>query len=783
MSWLPRRETCAPWLFFALGIFLIHWNLLVIDDLMHLRRWSFILFPNTFAGQAFFMGFAILALLPASGLCFVTGWALRRRASWARWTGLFPCVYLLLGFPWLTIAGAAGLYLLWTQPVESSSPQKLDYWNPQRQSIWFAILSVLGWGIARQGIRVFQIYGRPLGLPNLDNDHTPILVLFLLVWLHIAFHESGHALAAWMVGFRLKAFGIGPLDIRKDAHGYHFRFEWRRLLLSGGYMGAVPVSEVGIWRKQILVVAAGPLASFAGGVAFGLLFFLLPGTSLAAYWHHVAIGSILGVYLGVTNLVPLGYTDGTMLFHLILRTHRGEELIAKILESQNRQAAAEHKNAGDYQKSAALAREALQRLIERGETDPNRLAYEYLALGHTQLAAEQWRDAEQHLRKALDLLADGAPDASLESGAWTCLHRIYLYLPDVPSADQAYRKALEANESLRSKLSKRGDQLRLHLSTAELHLSAHAFEPALAETEHALAGFPEDPGSRFLMGQLLSARAHAAMQSGEVAFGLHAAEEAANIFRSYESADGVETAQSLGQLGERLWNGGYPDEGITLITESLRLLEPRAAVESEVRLRVFLASVLRAEGRLEEAERALPELERVGPDMRKDYLTERGAIRRKGRKWPEALADASEALRITLTDTPGDDLAIAMAKNAVAEAYLDAGHLMQAELLAKQAYAVLSAAGHPERTDTCITLAVIGWQKQQSTGDYFEEALRIWETAPLILRANKARTLEYIAERLERAGLPEEATRCREDSARVRFPQRKVQAEVCATVA
>ncbi|MBZ5620992.1 MAG: hypothetical protein LAQ69_20035 [Acidobacteriia bacterium] len=118
-------------MFFGLGIFLIRWHHLVIDDLLDVERWSLILFPHSLASQYRFMGIAILALLPASGLCFITGWGLRRRAAWARWTGLFPCVYLLVGYPWLTIFGALGLYLLWKQPVDSGT-RPIDFWNPQR---------------------------------------------------------------------------------------------------------------------------------------------------------------------------------------------------------------------------------------------------------------------------------------------------------------------------------------------------------------------------------------------------------------------------------------------------------------------------------------------------------------------------------------------------------------------------------------------------------------------------------------------------------------------------
>ena len=146
--------------------------------------------------------------------------------------------------------------------------------------------------------------------------------------------------------------------------------------------------------------------------------------------------------------------------------------------------------------------------------------------------------------------------------------------------------------------------------------------------------------------------------------------------------------------------------------------------------RLCLADILRAEGRPAEAACVVPDLERVSRDLRKDYVRQRGTIRQKAGRWAEALEDASEALRLTLEDTPGDELSIALAQSALAEAYQDAGRLPEAEATAHQAYQALTAIGHPERAATCITLALSGCQTKQSVGAYFEEALRVWAEAP-----------------------------------------------------
>jgi hypothetical protein len=120
---------------------------------------------------------------------------------------------------------------------------------------------------------------------------------------------------------------------------------------------------------------------------------------------------------------------------------------------------------------------------------------------------------------------------------------------------------------------------------------------------------------------------------------------------------------------------------------------------------------------------------------------------------------------LSLEDARGDELAIAGARATLAEAYLDAGKVEEAETEARQAHQELTALNHPARATSGFTLALTGWKKEQSSSHYFEEAMQVWAEAPLMLPAVKARIFESTAERFDRAGLPEEAARCR-DAAR-----------------
>src|SRR5215471_9689622 len=239
MSGLLKRETLVGWAFFALGYFLIHWSDLVVNDLLHLHWYAFTLFPATSPIPYFVMAFGLFGLLAAAGLSCVTGWGAGHKRSWSRWTGLFPCLYLLPGFPYLTPLGILGLYYLWKQPTAKPAPlTAAEFWNSRRQSGWMLTASILGWFAGRLAFTGLQRRAYLLGLPVLDLQGPGIPLFLVLVWLQIALHECGHALAAVLVGFRVKVLAIGPLVFSNEPGGRRLQFQWRGLLLPGGYMGA-----------------------------------------------------------------------------------------------------------------------------------------------------------------------------------------------------------------------------------------------------------------------------------------------------------------------------------------------------------------------------------------------------------------------------------------------------------------------------------------------------------------------------------------------------------------
>lgn len=754
---LPKRETAIGWAFAGVGYFLIHFHRLAIDDLLRPRTLSLLLFPRHEAAQYFFMGFFILALLVAAGLLFVTGWGVGHRRSWSRWTGLMPCIYLLPGFPYLTILGVAGLWYLWTQPVVEHAPlTAAEYWNPRRQSGWMLMASVLGWFIARLGFSGLQVRAYQAGLPMFDAAGPGLAAFLLLMLIHIAIHECGHALAAKAVGFHVKVLAIGPLVISNSSAGYRLRFNWTGLLLLGGYMGAVPGAGVQRFRmKQMIVIAAGPFISLISGAILLAIFYQLPGTQLAGLWQLVAMGSVAGFYLGAINLLPLGYCDGTMLAHLGLRTRRGEELLTILLRGAT--ASAQVSDEPSYEDQIAARRDALQKLLDSLAPDPVQLAEHYIYLGSVEMSAQQSREAESHLVQGLDLLPEGAALA-IEAHAWDCLQSLRTRRFDRLGADQAYRKALELSRQILA--SSPDPEVRLVIGG--LHSVAHAWEAALTEIDDFLGSFS---GDELTKGRALLWRAVALLHTGHGDAGIRDAETAAAIFRR---TVGLYVAHDLGGLGGALWQAGRIEEAIALVTECIMRLEAAGQNPLAISYRLFLAEVFCVDGRAARAACVLPRRELVPEPAMASYFWSRGVIRLRGGKVPEAVRDLARQLAIREAETPADALRIAGARADLAEALVVAGDIDQAERLARQAHEVLAPTGHPDVAGACITLAIVEWKRSGSPGRWVDAAMHRWETDTFLLPFARIRALEIAATRLEAASMDEAAVRCRTGASRQR---------------
>jgi len=226
----------------------------------------------------------------------------------------------------------------WTAGTEEAG--KHDYWVAAKNSktewaifLFSGAFFVVGW-IASIA------FARRLGLPEYSLGWRWWLYLVPFALANAAVHESGHALVAWVFHHQIRVISVGPFTLSKDAQGYSFKARWDRLLLdAGGYMRSVGTPQQHARLHQIAVVAAGPVASLLSGLLAVAVLLSMPVTPWKAHWELVYFYGLLAFDYGFASLIPAGYSDGSMLLHLILWTPAGQLLVSKNAAPQTRKAA------------------------------------------------------------------------------------------------------------------------------------------------------------------------------------------------------------------------------------------------------------------------------------------------------------------------------------------------------------------------------------------------------------------------------------------------------------
>lgn len=146
-------------------------------------------------------------------------------------------------------------------------------------------------------------------------------LLLLLELLMVAIHECGHAVAAALLGMKLRAFVVGPLQWRAREGKWEFHFILAGFLAIGGATAVAPKDP---WRplwRDICMVAAGPFVSLAVGLAVLSATLAAPGHPWQQDWLPLAFFSTISLLTALLNLVPFRtngfYSDGARIFQLL----------------------------------------------------------------------------------------------------------------------------------------------------------------------------------------------------------------------------------------------------------------------------------------------------------------------------------------------------------------------------------------------------------------------------------------------------------------------------------
>ena len=584
---------------------------------------------------------------------------------------------------------------------------------------------------------------------------------FHIVWLQLVFgagfivvttvHELGHTLAAWALGLRFVALNIGPLTVVKDKWGHrHVRFEWSRLTGTAGYAAAVPVSEDHIRSNALLTVFAGPFASLNAGLLCWLVYLNLPGLGWEAYWGVPGILAVLFVADFVANLIPIGYSDGSMLLHLLFWTRHGQDLHAYHLAAKTHHDAAQSLVEQDFSAEVQLRRKALDQMLARGDAPSVRLGHSYQALAFAQMNHSQRNQAAANFQKSIEVFGRCRDaDPIHEANSWKGLETIYRIRQNVDEALRAADAAIAAFEKVRARNLDRASAAGIALAIAELHADSRRYDSGLQEVELALTLLPEGPKHLVTKANMWRIRMRCEAGLGNAAQARTAALEAASLLRSPDIPDAERThaVSAIGTLAATVWLAGAGDTSAELLRESIHKLENQGPSSRAVGLRMVLASALRREGRLEAAEAALPSESDIEPEQRRTLLEERPEIFAKTGRVAQAVADAREALTLVEREAEDNAIDVACAQANLAEVLLADGKVDEAEDLARRACGELIPRRHADAAGALVTLALI--RNDESSMDLIEEAMALVRDAPLMESGTKSRALEELHRRLE----------------------------------
>jgi hypothetical protein len=151
----------------------------------------------------------------------------------------------------------------------------------------------------------------------------PFLVAVALVvsYVGIAVHELGHVLGGVAARFRFHLYVAGPLRVERDEATGRLNVGLNRVVsLAGGIAAMLPTDTHDLRRRFAMVVAGGPLASFA--LALAAWAPLALGASLPPMVDLVlGMTALISAGLGVVTIIPMrsgGFaSDGGRLLRLV----------------------------------------------------------------------------------------------------------------------------------------------------------------------------------------------------------------------------------------------------------------------------------------------------------------------------------------------------------------------------------------------------------------------------------------------------------------------------------
>ena len=308
-----------------------------------------------------------------------------------------------------------------------------------------------------------------------------------LVWIlagqlvFTLFHEIGHLVAAWAVGFQFHEVNVGPFTLSERPGGsWALRFDYQRILMAGGYLQAVPRSAKDLRMNWILVVIAGLAASLFMAMTGFLVLISLAGTPYAGYWTWAAFVTAICTADCIANLLPLGLSDGALLVHTALGTRRGKGILAGLEAAMLNDRVDRSEGLMEPAELLETRCQALEHLEKNSEVSALAVAAQRIEFAQASLRngrAEQAAEALEEAGKKLETLA-GVPN-DIWFRYWADMFETATARRQFTAAAGARERALEYGEKLDGEKMDWETLVPIRLACARFMLNDSAFSPAM----------------------------------------------------------------------------------------------------------------------------------------------------------------------------------------------------------------------------------------------------------------------------------------------------------------
>lgn len=681
--------------------------------------------------------------------CLVGGFGAARNAVWGRWLSVAVSVVNLLAPPLLTPLGIAGLIVLLRKPEKpegDAGPQgAAPAAKPEPVSHVLVMIASLALVVyISHAIRGFAA-GR--GLPVGEGGRLDLLWIMAGQLVFTLFHELGHLLAAWAVGFRFHEINVGPFTLtQRNGEPWNFRFDWQKILRAGGYLQAIPVTTKDLRMNWILVVVAGPAASLFLGMIGFLVLVSLPGTALAVHWEWAAFITSICTADCIANLLPLGLTDGALLLHTGLQTKRGKGILAGLEAAMLNDKADRDAATMDPAELVETRRKALEQLEKSAESSALARAAQRIEFAQAALRngdAETAAEALEESGKALAGLS-GVPAL-----IWFRFHL------DSYQTETARRRFTQA-AAARAKALEFGDQLGrnelgwddlagVRVACARLMMSERDHIAAIQTLREIRESCPSRGDFSARAAELLVVEAECEIQLGrpEAAETLTAA--AIDIAQALSGGKQAGAMEVLGNAAVRFSESGDYGFADALFRVAVEGLEAAPAPVLAAGFRTSWAESLYQNGKLAESKAVLEPVNPEGLVFSSEIETLRAQLLLAEDRPAEAAA-VLEPLTSAGAEGEKRQREVARSRALRALALYQSGGAEQALADARGACDVLMPLEHPDAAPALLTLAIaVGQSNADLAEAYLQESTRLICDTTLLSGPAKAGRLMELA--------------------------------------